>query len=52
MAKNIVFFSDGTGNDDAVDGDNTNVVMLCRRALDDGQRQVKEDDAGVGGWKA
>ena len=48
MAKNIVFFSDGTGNDDAEDGDNTNVVMLCRRALDDGQRQVKEYDAGVG----
>ncbi len=48
MAKNIVFFSDGTGNDDAVDGDNTNVVMLWRRALNDGQRQVTEYDPGVG----
>jgi uncharacterized protein (DUF2235 family) len=48
MAKNIVFFSDGTGNDDAPEGDNTNVVMLCRRALNDNARQVTKYDAGVG----
>lgn len=52
MAKNIVVFCDGTGNDRTRDDFDTNVAMLYERALHSKQgeptRQVTYYDAGVG----
>jgi uncharacterized protein (DUF2235 family) len=51
MAKNIAIFCDGTGNDRTRDEFQTNVAILCERALHDPrmpQRQIVHYDAGVG----
>jgi uncharacterized protein (DUF2235 family) len=52
MAKNIVFFSDGTGNDSTRDDADTNVALLYERSLHDKAadplRQVTLYDPGVG----
>ena len=50
MAKNIVMFSDGTGQEGGV-GSNTNVYDLFNMILDRTERQISFYDQGLGtGW--
>ena len=51
MPKNIVVFSDGTGQDGGT-GDNTNVYRLFNLILDRSSRQISFYDRGLGtGWR-
>lgn len=51
MRKNIVIFSDGTGQDGGV-GNNTNVYSLFNMILDRSENQISYYDRGLGtGWR-
>lgn len=51
MGKNIVVFSDGTGQDGGTDH-NTNVYKLFNLILDRSRRQISFYDRGLGtGWR-